>query len=166
LYDPEKVTLTAVPMPAPVPSAQSLSSPKQIAALASDPVRGMAAVGVCYACHRIAGNGVDFGPELTEFGKQQTTEAIVEAIAQPSASISHGYEGHEIQTKDGLTITGIALSTADPVVMKCMGGVTQTIPRSRIKSMQKMTRSLMYDPSNLGLTDQSVADIVAYLKSL
>ncbi|MEI6870874.1 MAG: PVC-type heme-binding CxxCH protein [Verrucomicrobiota bacterium] len=166
LYDPDNVTLTAVPMPDPVPSAQPLSSSKQIADLAPDPVRGKAAVGVCYACHRIAGNGMDFGPELTEFGKQQTTEAIVEAIAQPSASISHGYEGHEIQTKDGLTITGMALSTADPVVMKCMGGVTQTIPRSRIKSMQKMTRSLMYDPSNLGLTDQSVADIVAYLKSL
>jgi hypothetical protein len=29
-----------------------------------------------------------------------------------------------------------------------------------------MERSLMYDPSMLGLTPQSIADITAYLKSL
>jgi hypothetical protein len=32
--------------------------------------------------------------------------------------------------------------------------------------MKKLTRSLMYDPANMGLNAQSIADIVAYLKSL
>ena len=118
------------------------------------------------SCHRISGTGVEFGPELTEFGKQQTKEAIVEAIALPSASISHGYEGFEVITKDGLTINGIPLASGDPVIMKCMGGVVQTIPRARIASMKKLSRSLMFEPANLGLTAQAIADITAFLKGL
>ena len=166
LYDPDNIRLTAVEMPATPANATPLPEVSQIAALSGDAARGKSSVGVCYACHRIAGTGVEFGPELTEFGKQQTTEAIVEAIAKPSASISHGYEGQEVLTTDGLTITGMALSSGDPVILKCMGGVVQTIPRNRIKSMKKLSRSLMYDPQNLGLTPQSIADITAYLKGL
>jgi putative heme-binding domain-containing protein len=166
VYDPENAKLTAVEMPAPVVSPIPLSEPAEIAKLAGDEARGKAAVGVCYACHRIAGTGVEFGPELTEYGKQQTREAIIEAIAKPSASISHGYEGSIVKTKDGLTITGMAVASGDPVLMKCMGGVIQTIPRARIQSMGQMDRSLMYEPAMLGLTGQSIADVVAYLKSL
>lgn len=166
LYDPSTVKLTSVEMPPAIPNAPALPSPAEIAMLPADPVRGKAAAGVCYACHRIAGTGAEFGPELTEFGKQQTKEAIVEAIANPSSSISHGYEGFEVTTKDGLTITGMPLANGDPVIMKCMGGMVQTIPRERIASMKKMTRSLMYDPATLGLSAQSIADIVAFLKGL
>jgi putative heme-binding domain-containing protein len=71
-----------------------------------------------------------------------------------------------VKTKDGLVIQGMALASGDPVVMKCMGGTLQTIPRSRIESITQMKRSLMYEPEQLGLTAQSIADIVAYLKSL
>jgi putative heme-binding domain-containing protein len=90
----------------------------------------------------------------------------LEAIAYPSKTISHGFEGVEVKTKDGLTITGMPLANGDPVTLKCMGGTVQTIPRTKVASMTKMTRSLMYEPSNLGLTPQSIADIVAYLKGL
>ena len=47
-----------------------------------------------------------------------------------------------------------------------MGGLVQTVPKERIASIQKMSRSLMYQPQQLGLTPQAISDIVAYLKSL
>jgi putative membrane-bound dehydrogenase-like protein len=166
LYDPENVKLTAFEMP-PVPQdAPKLPSVADIAKLTGDAKRGEASITVCTACHRIGANGVDYGPDLSTFGKQQTTEILVQAIAEPSASISHGFEGSEINTTDGLTITGIVLSAGDPVIIKCMGGTLQTVPKSRIASMKGMTTSLMYHPAQLGLTGQSIADIVAYLKSL
>ena len=69
------------------------------------------AITVCYTCHKIGKAGIDFGPELTSFGPQQPTEVIANAIANPSAEISHGFEGSEVKTKqDGLTITGMKLS--------------------------------------------------------
>ena len=165
LYDPDKVKLVAIEMP-PIPKdAPKLPAPAEIAKLHGDVKRGQTAVAVCYTCHHIGAAGVEFGPDLTTFGKQQTTEVIANAIANPSAEISHGFEGSEIKTDDGLTITGMVLASGDPVIIKCMGGMIQTVPRKRIVSMKKMTKSLMYEPSQLGLNAQTIADIVAYLKS-
>jgi putative heme-binding domain-containing protein len=150
----------------PVPAnAPKLPPVADIVKLKGDVTRGQASVAVCYTCHKIAANGADFGPELTTFGKQQATEIIVQAVAQPSATISHGFEGSEIKTTEGLTITGMVLSNGDPLIIKCMGGTVQTVPKARIASVKKMEKSLMYEPSQLGLTAQTIADIVAYLKS-
>ena len=166
LYDPDKVKLVAVEMPPMPANAPKLPPVAEIMKLKGDPKKGQASVAVCYTCHRIGTNGAEFGPELTTFGRQQSSEIIVQAIAEPSASISHGFEGSEIKTTDGLTITGMVLSNDDPVIMKCMGGMIQTIPKARIKSVEPMKKSLMYQPQQLGLNAQTIADIVAYLKSL
>ena len=166
LYDPENIKLTAVELPPPVTNAPALPGASEIIKLAGDSARGKSAVGVCYACHKIGAVGVEYGPELTEYGRQQTAEMIIEAISNPSASIAHGYAGSEVKTKDGLTIQGMALAGGDPVILKCMGGTLQTIPRAKIESMTQMKRSLMYEPAQLGLGAQAIADIVAYLKSL
>jgi putative heme-binding domain-containing protein len=166
IYDPEKVKLTGVEMPAVPADAPKLPPFAEIAKLKGDAKNGANAIAVCYMCHRVGTNGVDFGPDLSTFGKQQTTEILVQAITEPGATISHGFEGSEVKTKDGLTITGMVLSSGDPLIIKCMGGLVQTVPRARIKSVKKMEKSLMYEPSQLGLTAQGIADIVAYLKSL
>jgi len=121
---------------------------------------------VCYACHRIGKDGVDFGPDLSTYAKQQAPAVVVQAIAEPSASISHGFEGSEVKTTDGLTITGMLLSEGDPVMIRSMGGLLQTLPKARVQSVQKMKKSLMYEPSQLGLNAQGIADIVAYLKGM
>ncbi|WP_395745762.1 PVC-type heme-binding CxxCH protein [Prosthecobacter sp.] len=166
LYDPAKVKLTAVEMPPEIKDAPKLPSGAEIAKLPGDAKRGQAALAVCFTCHKVGQMGVEFGPDLTTFGKQQPSEVIANAIAHPSADISHGYEGSEIKTKDGLTITGMILSSGDPVMIKCMGGLVQTVPKERIASLKKMERSLMFQPQQLGLTPQAISDIVAYLKSL
>jgi putative membrane-bound dehydrogenase-like protein len=164
--DPASVTLTGVEMPAEPANAPKLPSAAEIAKLPGDITRGKAAVAACYMCHRIGATGIEYGPDLTSYGKQQPAEVIIEGIIHPSSDISHGYEGTEIKTGDGLTIMGMILSDADPVIVKTLGGQTQTIARSRIAGMRKMEKSLMYSPTLLGLTAQGVADITAYLKSL
>jgi len=166
LYDPAKVKLVAVEMPPELKDAPKLPTGAEIAQLPGDAKRGQAAIAVCFTCHKVGKMGVEFGPDLSTFGKQQPSEVIANAIAHPSADISHGFEGSEIKTKDGLTISGMILSSGDPVMIKCMGGLVQTVPKERIASVKKMTRSLMYQPQQLGLTPQSISDIVAYLKSL
>jgi len=166
LYDPAKVKLVAVEMPPELKDAPKLPTGAEIAQLPGDANRGQAAIAVCFTCHKVGKMGVEFGPDLSTFGKQQPSEVIANAIAHPSADISHGYEGSEIKTKDGLTISGMILSSGDPVMIKCMGGLVQTVPKERIASIQKMTGSLMYQPQQLGLTPQAISDIVAHLKSL
>lgn len=143
----------------------SLPPAADILALTGDVERGKTAIAVCFTCHKIAGQGTEFGPDLTAFGKTQPREVIVNAILKPSAEISHGYEGTHIETADGITIDGIVVDNDDPVVIKSIGGQFQNVPADKIKTQKPMERSLMFAPETLGLTPQGVADIVAYLKS-
>lgn len=166
LYDPDKVTITAVEMPPAVAGAAPMPATAELMKLSGDKAKGQASVAVCYTCHKVGESGMDFGPDLTTFGRQQPLEVILDAIAHPSADISHGYEGSKVVTTDGTIVTGMVLSNGDPLIVKCMGGVVQTIPKGRVKSVEPLGRSLMYDPANLGLTPQAVADIAAYLRSL
>lgn len=157
--------LTPVVSPDPPAGPSKLPSATEVLALEGDPKAGAAAVAACYSCHRIGQQGTDFGPDLTAFGKTQTREVIVNALLNPSADISHGYEGSRVITNDGLIIDGIVVADADPLRIKSMGGLTQSVPRSRIKNVNKLNRSLMLAPEALGLTGQTIADIAAYLQS-
>ena len=51
-------------------------------------------------------------------------------------------------------------------MIKSTGAQIQTVPRARIESVKPLGKSLMFQPSQLGLTAESIADIVAYLKGL
>jgi putative heme-binding domain-containing protein len=46
-----------------------------------------------------------------------------------------------------------------------MGGTNQMIPAGKIKSRQRLNRSLMLSGEQLGLNAQAVSDLVAYLKT-
>lgn len=166
LYDPDKVTIVPVEMPPAVKDAPALPSAGELAKLPGDKAKGQASVAVCYTCHKVGGNGMDFGPDLTTFAKQQPLEVLVEAIARPSADISHGFEGSRVTLKDGTVVAGMVLSNADPLIVKCMGGLVQTIPGARVAKVEPLGRSLMFDPANLALDAQAIADIAAYLRSL
>ncbi len=158
--------LVSVVTPEVPADAPKLPPIEDILALKGDATRGEAAVSVCIACHKIGKQGVDFGPDLTAFAKQQPREVVVGAIVNPSKDISHGFEGSRIETTDGIIIDGIVLAAGDPTLVKCMGGQKQEIDEDRIKSVTKLERSLMFAPETMGLTAESIADIVAYLQSL
>ncbi len=162
LYN-ENQKLISVVTPEPV---QNTLKTSEILALKGDPEKGKIASARCIMCHKIGDVGVDFGPDLNGFGKTQTSEVLVNSIIDPSADISHGYEGWAIETKDGTEIHGIVLAKNNPTIMRSMGGQTQTIPRGQLKRVRKMNRSLMMSASTLQMKAQEVADVVAYLKSL
>ena len=161
LYDPASVQLTAVSLPEPPAPSFSVADASR---LTGDAGRGEATSQRCLMCHRIGAQGADFGPELTAWGKTQPTETILRAIVEPGADIAHGFYGTELETTDGLVIQGLLINDADPLIVQCMGGQTQTVPKTRVKAKRPMNRSLMMNPVQLGLTAQDVADIAAFLK--
>ena len=57
------------------------------------------------------------------------------------------------------------LAEGDILIVRSMGGQTQFIPRARIKSRGKLPHSLMLSATQLGMTPQEVADVVAYLRT-
>ena len=110
---------------------------------------------------------MDLGPNLTGFGQRFPAEVVAKAIVDPSAEISLGFEGQHLTTrKDGHDIMGVVLSDGDPVIVRSMGGITQSIPAEDVKSRRPMKRSLMLSAEQLGLTAQDVADVVEYLSTV
>jgi|GEM_PF-494649 len=143
-----------------------LTSPElaKVLALKGDAVRGKATAARCYMCHQMEGTGVDFGPVLEGWGRGFTREAIASSLLNPSEKIAHGFEATEIKTKNGQTVQGFLLFTGGSNIIKVFGGGELTIKRSQIVSKKPMERSLMMSAGQLGMSDQEVADLVAYLK--
>ena len=164
--DASGAKLVGSDLPPEMPGAKPLASVEDIAALKGDVAKGKAAAAVCFACHKFDGKGVEFGPDRTTDARPQSHETLILNNAQPSNNISHGFEGTRGVLDDGMVITGMVLSSGDPLMVKSMGGVVQSIPRQRIKEEKHLDRSLMFTPSQMGLNEQGVADIAAYLRSL
>ena len=158
--------LVSIVIPNSAEAPKHLPPVEEILALPGDAARGAELVATrCVMCHEIDGKGVQFGPVLTGWGRTQPSEVIARSILMPEADVSHGFDGHEVVTKDGVTIQGILISEGDPVQIVSMGGKVQMIPATRIASKKKLEgRSLMMSADQLALTAQDVADIVAHMR--
>ncbi|MFK7850351.1 MAG: PVC-type heme-binding CxxCH protein [Akkermansiaceae bacterium] len=139
-------------------------SVQDVMKLEGDAVKGKQLALACAVCHKIDGKGADYGPALKGFGKTQTFEVLVKSLVDPSADISHGFDGHSIELKDGKVIDGQILSEGKTITIRSTGGVTQDVPKGEIKSRKPMNRSLMLSADQLGLSAQDVADIVSWMK--
>jgi putative heme-binding domain-containing protein len=120
----------------------------------------------CATCHKVGSEGATIGPDLTTIGKKFENEELLDAIVNPSAAIVFGYEAWLVNTKDGESLYGFLISqNQQSIVLKDIAGQKHTIAIAKISSRQKQEKSLMPDPASNGLSEQDLADIVAYLKS-
>lgn len=164
IYDPAKITLTPIVVPPATPK-DKLIKVEDVMKLQGNKERGAQAIMRCVMCHNINGAGPDYGPGLKGWGATQSRDVIIRSIVDPSADIAHGFKGQEIVLKDGQKIQGLVTSEANPHIITSTGGVTQLVPKNRVKQVKWMKESLMLSADQLGLTAQDVADITAYLQS-
>jgi putative heme-binding domain-containing protein len=164
VYDPEAIALQQIVVPE-APADLPALAIDEIVRLTGDAQRGRTTATRCLVCHTIGGTGAEQGPALDGWGRGKSAEVIATAIVQPNADIAQGFNGVELQTKDGLTIQGLLIKQGDPLMMRSMGGVTQVIPADRVATRRNLGRSLMMSAAQLGLTAQDVADLVAFLRS-
>ena len=121
----------------------------------------------CVLCHRINGKGVEFGPNLSEVGTKLGKDALYEAILDPSAGIAFGYEGWDIEFKNGEEISGIIVSETDAeLAVKVTGGAVTRYPKAEVVSRRKMSLSLMPAGLQQTMSTQDLVDLVEYLSSL
>jgi putative heme-binding domain-containing protein len=152
-------------------NAQPLPPISRLVKVHGDPekgaeVFGRATVG-CINCHQVNGKGADFGPNLSEIGTKLGKDALFEAILDPSAGISFGFEGWNIELKNGDELTGIITSeTADEISLKSQNGITTRCKKSDIAKRQKLTLSFMPAGLQLTMSQQELVDLVAYLSTL
>ncbi|WP_138482940.1 PVC-type heme-binding CxxCH protein [Dyadobacter bucti] len=121
----------------------------------------------CSVCHQVNGEGMDFGPKLSEIGSKLPKEAQYAAIFEPSAGIGFGYEGFEVQLKDGSAVSGIVASkTETDLILKFPGGATQEYKMSQVKSIKPMKDSMMPAGLQDAMSTDELVSLVDYLSSL
>jgi putative heme-binding domain-containing protein len=118
----------------------------------------------CAACHRFFNVGGAIGPDLTAF-KRDDVASLLLAIVRPSAEIREGYEPFVLTMRDGTVHSGfLASQDATRVVLRDMAGLTVTVERSAIASLQGMGASLMPEGLLSGMDDAQIRDLFAYLR--
>ncbi|MDC0144807.1 c-type cytochrome, partial [Verrucomicrobia bacterium] len=118
----------------------------------------------CIACHIVQGEGLDFGPELSDIGNKLSSEQLFEAILKPNQSISLGYEGVNIALKDGTQLIGFVTSESKTVLsLRIPGGLRKDVAKANIKTRAVMKDSLMPAGLDAVISPQELVDLVGWL---
>jgi putative membrane-bound dehydrogenase-like protein len=118
----------------------------------------------CVSCHQFGYKGGRIGPDLTKIGAIRAERDLLEAILFPSASFVRSYEPIQIVTKAGKVFNGLERSGApDEVVLVTSATETVRVPRDQIEEMRPGTVSVMPAGLDKQLTQQDLADLVAFL---
>jgi putative membrane-bound dehydrogenase-like protein len=120
----------------------------------------------CSSCHRAGpAAGGDIGPDLTSIRNKLDRRSLLDAIIHPNADVMFGYEPVLFTLKNGGSVYGFVQSEGDFVIVKDAAGQQASISAKDIVSRQK-TGTLMPDPEALGMDEQQLADVVAYLMQI
>ncbi|HCN76748.1 MAG TPA: dehydrogenase [Verrucomicrobiales bacterium] len=156
----------------PLPAAQGLANfPKlpELLKLKGDATKGQAMFmqAGCVACHRVKGQFIDFGPDLTQIGAKLSQDGLFTAILYPSAAIEHSYVGLTVTTKDGQTVVGYVVSETDAeLTLRMAGGASTTVKKVNVVKKEELKDSLM-PPGLVGaIGPQGLADLVAWMMTL
>lgn len=121
---------------------------------------------LCNNCHQIKGEGVNFGPDLSEIGSKLSKEALFTSILYPDQGISFGFEGYRFQLNDGSSAVGkIVSETAEKIELQYMNN-QQSVEKEKVTSRTKMESSLMPSDLQSSMSEQDLVDLVSYLETL
>jgi putative heme-binding domain-containing protein len=136
-----------------------------------DPLRGKTLFfsdrAKCSSCHRVGEQGGRIGPDLTTIGANRATLDLLESTVFPSASLVRDYEPCQVLTLDGRLLAGIIIEqTATSLTLQQQTGEPLKFPRGEIEAIETSTVSLMPSGLEEALSEQELADVIAYLSRL
>ena len=118
---------------------------------------------VCAQCHKMYGDGVDVGPDITLNGRNDYTQ-LLSNVFDPSLVIGAGYRSYTVATEDGRVINGLlAEESPQRIVLKVQGGKQEVIPRDNVDEFKVSETSLMPEQLEKQITPTEMADLFAYI---
>jgi putative membrane-bound dehydrogenase-like protein len=122
----------------------------------------------CAKCHMVRGVGGQVGPDLSMIGKKASRENLYESILMPSKAIADQYIQHSVTTTAEVTISGLLIAdTPTSITLRDANGKDVTIAKKDIDGpVRKLKTSIMPEDIVAALTEDELADLVAYLETL
>jgi putative heme-binding domain-containing protein len=129
--------------------------------------KAMFKIATCVACHKMDGEGNEFGPDLAKLDLKMKSVDILKDIIEPSSRINEKYQTWVIETKAGKVFTGIILEETPKQLKMIENPLVKAQPivllTADIESKTKSPISVM--PKGLldKMTREEILDLVAYL---
>ncbi len=118
---------------------------------------------ICAQCHKIYGEGVDVGPDLTVNGRS-SIDQMLSNVFDPSLVIGAAYRAVIVVTKEGRVLTGLVVEDSPSrLVLKIQGGKTEIISREDVDSFKTSNVSLMPEQLENQLKPNEIVDLFAFL---
>ncbi|HVJ45452.1 MAG TPA: hypothetical protein VM511_03630, partial [Luteolibacter sp.] len=121
-------------------------------------------VRICSACHTYGNHGRSVGPDISDV-RAKDKRALISDILDPNRMVEARWSAYLMRTKDGRTLSGIIDSeTPAALTLKMPGGVSETINRADLASMESLDASLMPVGLEGGISVGDMADLLAFLR--
>jgi hypothetical protein len=117
----------------------------------------------CAKCHVHSGEGTRIGPDLTGMAVHPKHELLTQ-ILDPSRSVEGNFRAYTVVTSDGLVITGLLAGESQTTLeLFDSEGNKRTLLREDVEQMVASSKSLMPEGFEKQLSQQEMADLLAFL---
>ncbi|MSU33618.1 MAG: c-type cytochrome [Pedosphaera sp.] len=117
---------------------------------------------LCFACHRLYGEGGQLGPDLTGSGRGNL-EYLLENILDPNAVVPADYRNTVVTMKDGRVLSGLANTQNERTVTLRGSQEIVILDRREIESLKLTEQSLMPEGMLESLTGADRRNLLSYL---
>ena len=118
----------------------------------------------CASCHRRGDNGHSVGPDLATV-INHPKEKLLTNILDPNADIQPGFQSYTCLLETGEILAGLLASeTTNSVTIKQANGVSRSIARREIESLQCSNLSFMPEGLEATVSEQELADLLQFLQ--
>ena len=119
--------------------------------------------GGCATCHTIRGEGIAFGPDLSNLVFRDR-DSVIHDITKPSATINPDMTGSLVKFKDGPEVAGIIRTlNAEKIILGLPANAQYERPRDQVVKMEPMKESLMPETLAANLTPEQMEDLLTFL---
>ncbi|MBM3735989.1 MAG: c-type cytochrome [Acidobacteria bacterium] len=146
---------------------RNMSAPAIDSPLTGDPAAGgvlFEGKAGCSGCHAVNGRGGTLGPDLSNAGSSKTLKQLREAVLDPNARLTEGFQGIEARLKDGRVIQGVARNYSNySIQVTGRSGEVHLIRASDAAQVTWLKKSYMPADAASRLSKQEIGDLLAYL---
>ncbi|HMJ88968.1 MAG TPA: ThuA domain-containing protein, partial [Candidatus Acidoferrum sp.] len=119
--------------------------------------------GGCVTCHTIRGEGISFGPDLSNL-IHRDRDSVLQDILLPSATINPDHTGSLVKFADGTEQPGLVRTlNATQLVLGLPAGIQMDVKREMVKSIEPMKTSLMTAGMGDHLSKEQIEDLLTFL---
>lgn len=147
-----------------------------------DPAKGAELVktkGACLSCHTLDGQGIAFGPDLTNIGRRRSATFLRRSLVEPAAEVPQSFEPYRAdislplnfkyvraKTRDGKEFAGVRVNEDSySIQLRDLTGEIHSFYKKELVELNKDQASPMPVFGSL-LAPAELDDLVAYLVSM